>query len=259
MNRHQRDFVAVLRVQLRKIRQLRHARRAPRRPEVDDRHFSLLRRQRKFAAVFAVQRNREIRALHPDFVANRRVVFLFGQQRLYQPFENLQRHRPDLVVHDFPVRIDDHRHRQLRRAAQRLNHRARLVQRERHVKILLREELVHIVRHEVRVNRHQRDFVAVLRVQLRKIRQLRHARRAPRRPEVDDRHFSLLRRQREFAAFFPVQRNREVRALHPDFVANRRVVFRRCCGFGRKRFRRGGLTCRLGCGIILVYLPHHHA
>jgi len=33
--------------------------------------------------------------------------------------------------------------------------------------------------------------------------------RAPCRPEVDDRHFPLLRRQRKFAAFFPVQRNRE--------------------------------------------------
>ena len=118
MNRHQRDFVAVLRIQLREIRQLRHARRAPCRPEVDDRHFPLLRRQRKFAAFFPVQRNREIRAFHADFVANRRVVFLFGQQRLYQPFEDIQRHRPDLVVHNFPVRIDNDRHRQLRRAAQ---------------------------------------------------------------------------------------------------------------------------------------------
>ena len=259
MNRHQRDFVAVLRIQLRKIRQLCHARRAPCRPEVDDRHFSLLRRQRKFAAFFPVQRNREVRALHPDFTAHGRVVFLFGQQRLYQPFENIQRHRPDLVVHDFPVRINNDRHRQLRRAAQRLNHRARLVQRERHVKTLLREEIIHIVRHEVRVNRHQRDFVAVLRIQFREIRQFRHARRAPCRPEVDNRHFPLLRRQRKFAAFFPVQRNREVRALHADFVAHGRIVVRRFRGFGRKRFRRGGLTCRLSCGIVLVYLPHHHA
>ena len=118
MNRYQRDFVAVLRIQLREIRQFRHARRAPRRPEVDDRHFSLLRRQRKFAAFFPVQRYGKVRALHPDFIADRRIVVLFGQQRLYQPFENLQRHRPDLVVHNFPVRIDNHRHRQLRRAAQ---------------------------------------------------------------------------------------------------------------------------------------------
>ena len=109
------------------------------------------------------------------------------------------------------------------------------------------------------MNRHQRDFVAVLRIQFRKIRQLRHARRAPRRPEVDNRHFSLLRRQREFAAFFAIQRHREVRALHPDFIADRRIVRRRFRRFGRKRFRRGGLTCRLSCGIVLVYLPHHHA
>ena len=109
------------------------------------------------------------------------------------------------------------------------------------------------------MNRHQRDFVAVLRIQLREIRQLRHARRAPRRPEVDNRHFPLLRRQRKFAAFFPVQRNREIRALHADFVANRRVVVRRFRRFGRKRFRRGGLTYRFFHRVRLVYLPHHHA
>ena len=109
------------------------------------------------------------------------------------------------------------------------------------------------------MNRHQRDFVTVLRIQFREIRQLRHARRAPRRPEVNDRHFPLLRRQRKFAAFFPVQRNREIRAFHADFVANRRVVVRRFRGFGRKRFRRGGLTYRFFHRVRLVYLPHHHA
>ena len=109
------------------------------------------------------------------------------------------------------------------------------------------------------MNRHQRDFVAVLRVQLREIRQFRHARRTPCRPEVDDRHFPLLRRQREFAAVFPVQRYGEVRALHPDFIADRRIVRRRFRGFGRKRFRRGGLTYRFFHRVRLVYLPHHHA
>ncbi len=112
------------------------------------------------------------------------IDWLLRQQRRDKPFQHRQRHRPDLVLRDFPVRIDNHRHRQLRRAAQRLNHRARLVQRERHVELLLREELVHIVRHEVRVNRYQRDFVAVLRVQLRKIRQLCHARRTPCRQKL---------------------------------------------------------------------------
>ena len=109
------------------------------------------------------------------------------------------------------------------------------------------------------MNRYQRDFVAVLRVQLRKIRQLRHARRTPCRPEVDDRHFPLLRRQRKFAALFPVQRYGKVRALHPDFVANGRVVVRRFRGFGYNRFRRGGLTYRFFHRVRLVYLPHHHA